>query len=64
MRISAGARLFKDFEAFLRTRCAPSVRAYVLATDEEALKSTSLQIVSKSPLSNGGIATHLFELML
>jgi putative N6-adenine-specific DNA methylase len=63
-RLMASLDLYRSFGQFLQKRCAPSIRAYILSSDENLIAEMGLSIAERWPLQNGGIPVSLYSLKL
>ncbi len=55
MRMATSQELYTQLGQFIRNRCAPNARAFVLCPDEQAPQNIGLPYRTKTPLYYGGI---------
>lgn len=63
-RLEADKEMYRDLGKFLKTQCAPNVRAHVLTSDSQLIAATGLPIKNRFPLFSGGLKVSLYELDL
>lgn len=61
-RLEVSSGTFRALGHFLKARCAPQFKAFILHTDHQMVKATGLPIRNTTPLRNGGLSVNLFSL--
>jgi putative N6-adenine-specific DNA methylase len=63
-RLQSGKKVYEDFGVFLRRHCSSETKIFVLAPDEDTIEPAKLSVLSRHPISHGGLEMFLFELKL
>ena len=63
-RLHSSKKIFEDFGNFLRRTCDPTTRIFVLAPNDETLQPIGAAILSRFPLTHGGMEMFLYELKI
>lgn len=63
-RLAASDEIYKAYRHFLATRCAPSMKAFILSPEIDLSKKTGTTAVIEHTFAHGGLKVNLFSLTL